>query len=535
MKLSLALKEGPLALTALALIIGLYLWRLLLLKSVGFNPDEFWHLHAAWCLSQGMIPYRDFFEHHTPWLYFLLAPFLRLYRVDIDPNAAVGFIFLARRIMALFAAIVLILTFFLGYLWRGPRVAWLATALLSTSVVFGHKTLEIRPDVPALVLWLGCLVTLVRAEDEVEMNERRGRWLFILSGVFFGSSLMTLLKMLVVIPGFALAMLWYVLAGKSYPRKRLLNCLLLLVAFSLPIAVTSLFFWGYGAFRTFFNHILMNLVWRIRVPTYPLTRQLIAQNPVLALLGSLGLVGAAFRVRRFSTDGLLVLTTAGAIGGVFALPTPWPQNYLIFLPLLALCAGDLLTSVADCVFAAHTPLGIRVIISLALALLASGAIALLSASASLEIDLPFAMFVVIGTALLFRFRSTALALLLIAFSLHPICQMRNQLSSTNEVQLQRIRYVLLNTLPTDTVMDGWSGLGVFRRSAWFYPFIHGDIPLLLNATDRNQLLLGLQSGKIAPKFIFPNEAMLSISLPVTTFLLTHYAPVSGVPYLLQRK
>ena len=75
------------------------------LKTVEFNPDEFWHLHSAWCLSRGMIPYRDFFEHHTPWLYFLLAPIFSLYRVDVDPNAAVAFIFLARRIMIFFAAI----------------------------------------------------------------------------------------------------------------------------------------------------------------------------------------------------------------------------------------------------------------------------------------------------------------------------------------------------------------------------------------------------------------------------------------------
>ena len=28
-----------------------------------FNPDEFEHLHFAWCISKGMLPYRDFFEH----------------------------------------------------------------------------------------------------------------------------------------------------------------------------------------------------------------------------------------------------------------------------------------------------------------------------------------------------------------------------------------------------------------------------------------------------------------------------------------
>ncbi|MBV8774193.1 MAG: glycosyltransferase family 39 protein, partial [Deltaproteobacteria bacterium] len=505
-RVRLASNNTPLALAALALIIGLYLWRISLLKIAAFNPDEFWHLHSAWCVSKGMIPYRDFFEHHTPWLYFLLAPIFHFYRVDDDPNAAVAFIFVARRIMALFAAIVLVLTFALGRLWRGQRVAWLSTALLSTSVVYAWKTLEIRPDGPALMLWLGCLATILRAVDSPELTELERRSLFILSGLLLGGAVMTAQKMLIVMPGFGLTMLWYLVAGDGPSRKRLLNCLCQSAGFAVPIIATSLFFWAHGALWTFFKHVFMNLGWKTHFPSYMFIRWVIAQNPVLILLGFFGLIRSAFDGTNFSRDRLVFVNTAGAIGGVFTLPTPWLQNYLIFLPLLALYAGDFVLLATDriCAFAAASHrVGGRVSGAFVFALLASLALVLLSAPAPVMIHLLFATTVLSGSLLLFRFRAAGLAVLLMAFSIHPVYQMRSDLSSDNRAQLERLHYVLANTLPTDTVMDGWSGLGVFRKSAWFYPFIHGEIAAMLSATDRNQLLLGLQSGKIAPKFIFP--------------------------------
>jgi hypothetical protein len=42
-----------------------------------FDIDELEHAHAAWCVAQGLIPYRDFFEHHPPALYLLSAPLFR--------------------------------------------------------------------------------------------------------------------------------------------------------------------------------------------------------------------------------------------------------------------------------------------------------------------------------------------------------------------------------------------------------------------------------------------------------------------------
>ena len=52
--------------------------------------DELEHLHAAWCITQGQVPFRDFFEHHTPALYYLLAPVVWALRPEESYGRAVA-------------------------------------------------------------------------------------------------------------------------------------------------------------------------------------------------------------------------------------------------------------------------------------------------------------------------------------------------------------------------------------------------------------------------------------------------------------
>ncbi len=59
---------------ALLILAGTFAIRFNLFQTRWLSSDEFEHLHAAWCQSEGLVPYRDFFEHHTPWFYWLLLP-----------------------------------------------------------------------------------------------------------------------------------------------------------------------------------------------------------------------------------------------------------------------------------------------------------------------------------------------------------------------------------------------------------------------------------------------------------------------------
>lgn len=68
---------------ALALILLALAMRLPLLVNWRLVDDEVEHLHAAWAIAQGQVPYRDFFQNHTPLLYYLLAPVFALMGEDL--------------------------------------------------------------------------------------------------------------------------------------------------------------------------------------------------------------------------------------------------------------------------------------------------------------------------------------------------------------------------------------------------------------------------------------------------------------------
>lgn len=61
----------------------------LLIVSLGFmawtiwftetgNGDNVEHIHATWLIAVGKIPYKDFFQHHNPLLWYMFSPFIKL-------------------------------------------------------------------------------------------------------------------------------------------------------------------------------------------------------------------------------------------------------------------------------------------------------------------------------------------------------------------------------------------------------------------------------------------------------------------------
>ena len=60
------------------ILVVLALLTLSLSVNRAFSEDEIEHIHASWYVQNGQVPYRDFFEHHHPLLWFLLAPLMAL-------------------------------------------------------------------------------------------------------------------------------------------------------------------------------------------------------------------------------------------------------------------------------------------------------------------------------------------------------------------------------------------------------------------------------------------------------------------------
>ncbi len=120
------------------------------------------------------------------------------------------------------AVAIALFTFLLGRRYGGPSVAWVATALLSTNIVFVSRTLEIRPDVPAVALWIASQYALFAALSPTG-DQRGRRLLFATSGLLLGGTLVFTQKALLAGPGFAVFALVYVAQPSALSRSAALR------------------------------------------------------------------------------------------------------------------------------------------------------------------------------------------------------------------------------------------------------------------------------------------------------------------------
>jgi hypothetical protein len=524
------------------LILGSFAFRLDLLKNREFDPDEFEHLHSAWSLSKGQIPFRDYFEHHTPGLYFLLAPTFSFFDVDHSPEDAVAFVFFARRVMWCFAGAILALTFYLGVLcWKDIRVACIGTALIATDIVFLGKTLEIRPDVLSTAFWLGSLTLSARAMSVGESN-KKVRWLFFASGLCLGLALVCSQKLLMAGPGMVVGVAWYCL-DRRMPGTlgwRIRNIIRQALGTLAPVLVVLGYFAWHGSLYAFIQcNFLLNLGWQQETSVGATLHWLVVRDPFfIALAVPGGLLGflSLFRAQRFSAVGVLIFAnTLGLFLGLYLIPVPYPQYCLLFLPMVALYAAAFIVKMAEFFQSLLRKTSNPIKEFPAEALFFIGAYCLML-GCCVYIAEPKAIglwfFPLIGAltillATLFlkaRLTSLALATFLIPGSVYSLQQMIWMRGLSNEEMVSNLRYVMERTSPDDVVMDGWSGLGVFRPHAWYYAFTHGGVRSTLDKEKLSQLENDFEKGAIAPKLIILDQHMAEISPKLTSLIETKYRP-----------
>ena len=58
----------------LQIIVGVCLSFWILFNHQPKTGDDVEHIHSAWLVFQGKIPYVDFFQHHNPLIWYIFAP-----------------------------------------------------------------------------------------------------------------------------------------------------------------------------------------------------------------------------------------------------------------------------------------------------------------------------------------------------------------------------------------------------------------------------------------------------------------------------
>jgi len=293
------------------------------------NSDEPQHLHVAWAWVQGLLPYRDVFDNHSPLFSLLMAPVLRAIgeRPDI--------VFLARLAMLPLAALALALAWVIGRHLFSTRAALLAVALCALVPDFMLGSVEYRTDVLWTVLWMAAMAILLTGHPT-----RSRAFLF---GLAVGAALATSMKtsMLVLSLGVSGAAALYMLRarGAKLPLPSLAAwsaCALagvLLVPALLVAVFASQGAWKPMIYGTLSHNLVPNLgLWREGAYRALI---LVAALPLLWIVGRRIVEGAddpflgAKRALLFLTAGVYY----AALYGIWPLITR--QDLLPFLPMAA--------------------------------------------------------------------------------------------------------------------------------------------------------------------------------------------------------
>jgi hypothetical protein len=301
--------------------------------SLRVDSDEPQHLHVVWAWTQGLLPYVDLFDNHTPLFQLLMSPLLALLgaRADIVPCM--------RTATIPVWTLGLTLTWWLGRRLWNARVGWVAATLTALFPLTYLSSVQFRTDDLWWVLWVaGVAVAALGAPDR-----RRLAAAGLLIGLSFAVSMKTTPLLITQLLALGLlGVLWH-WQGRAIAWRTWLGALPgALLGLLLPLAAFAAFFAAQGALgRAWYFWIGYNIVPGMGPWTGSRLQYLLF--PTVSVLVAL----VSWRRLRVSTDAVLTLRRLAMFDGaalyLAALLSYWPlltlQDLLPVVPLLMLGAS----------------------------------------------------------------------------------------------------------------------------------------------------------------------------------------------------
>lgn len=258
----------------------------LLMAAVFYNHylcmDHAEHLRASWLVWQGKVPYRDFFEHHNPLLWFLMAPVTAaFYKQAIILYVSRGITALAYMVM--FAGFYKVCRKFLAVGGKAFALAVCVYFLVPDNMFLFF---ELQPDAFMLASFVWGMYFFF---GYLESKERRLLvWAFLLFVIAF-LFLQKILVMLAVLGGYTL---WLVYSEQASLKD---------MAYALIYpALLLLFFWMYLLYTYSLDlYVLLNYDLNLWVQKFSGEGRVLSDLRVTAFLP----LTALAVLRRFLADG----------------------------------------------------------------------------------------------------------------------------------------------------------------------------------------------------------------------------------------
>lgn len=293
-----------------------------------FDRDEFEAVHTSWKILNGERIYIDFFQHHHPFYYYLIAPFIHL----IGENTST---LLVLRLLSF--------SMYLGMLWlafqfslhfyKNRMVGWVSVLFLSCISMFSQKAIEIRPDVPQVFLALLALYSLFQSK------ESKKRLPFFLSAISIGLSFLFLQKTIFIIASIGLVQLYWLYLDKHYWTKIVVYwfiCGVSIAPYILYLITTSqvedYVFWNW----------ILNMHFEGGFSAFKAIIDSFYYNHFIWLLFVVGMI-------KFhkSIPNELIIISITLFGTVFLVQAPYRQYFMPFLPFMSVISASVFLNLVD--------------------------------------------------------------------------------------------------------------------------------------------------------------------------------------------
>ncbi len=311
-----------------------FLGRLQIVLTRYFDADEFAHLHWTYLLSLGNLPYRDMFIFHIPVFQWFLRP---IFLIPFDSSLLI----LARLGMFMIYLWVAVLLFIMTkYVTKNLHMGLFAILLFFVFPMTFDKSIEVRPDMLMMFFFLLSIVFLIYTPK---------RSLYVLSGLFYGISILIFPKIF-----FAFPCIIYLLVTLSRTKTSSRALVYWIAGFIFPLLMFLWYLVSYNIVPDAITAFTKTAV--IVYSGKPRFSPLVALSPfplvyiersgvslpwlvnILIFVSSIfGFYTLAARNKRFAVLSLLYLVFGGIF--LFLFPSPYTQYFVPFSVILSTLAG----------------------------------------------------------------------------------------------------------------------------------------------------------------------------------------------------
>lgn len=285
-----------------------------------FNHDEFEAIHSAWKIIAGEKIYVDFLQHHHFLFYHVLGCIILLFGANVKA------IIISRLLVFAMALSIAWLTYKIARLAYGRNIALLSVFFLSTSVIFLQKAIEVRPDVPLVLMGLMAVFLLLKY-----FKSKKIKFLWL-------SSLSLFISFLFLQKAVFLALLIGIIFVYKFFKKqiKLKDFFVYWGFFGILIGI---FLWYVSAVFSLSEYIFLN--WFVNAKllnTFPLYKYLLISFEHNPFMWTVYFIGIFIMLRKRTFD-VIAFFSIGLLGFIFLTKSPFAQYYIISLPFISIIAA----------------------------------------------------------------------------------------------------------------------------------------------------------------------------------------------------